>query len=112
MGFTTGFFGGFTLTCATLYLSAIIHTKNRAQQAALLRQQAQVLKGVVEPISLEPEATAREVPVGLTEMAKDKWNREVENVVQKVYNTDWRKVREEMEDGASNILAKLRESGK
>jgi altered-inheritance-of-mitochondria protein 5 len=112
MGFTTGFLGGFTLTCATLYFSAAIHTRNRAQQSILLRQQAQVLKGLIEPIPLAPEPIARELPMGLTEMAKDKWNKELEVVVRRVYETDWRRVREGLEDKVGNVIEKIRDGGK
>lgn len=45
-------------------------------------------------------------------MAKDRWNRSLEEGVKKVYTTDWRKVREEAEDRASVILQRIRESTK
>jgi altered-inheritance-of-mitochondria protein 5 len=45
-------------------------------------------------------------------MAKDRWNRELETVVQKVYNTDWRRRREEAEDWISAAAQKIRESSK
>jgi altered-inheritance-of-mitochondria protein 5 len=47
------------------------------------------------------------VPVGIVETAKDKWNRSLEEGVKRVYNTDWRRVRE---DRASVILQRIRES--
>ncbi|KAF2692175.1 hypothetical protein K458DRAFT_285205 [Lentithecium fluviatile CBS 122367] len=109
MGFTTGFLGGFTLTSAVLYLTISLHTQNRLTQAALLRQQRSVLTNVIEPPAPVPEPIAREVPVGLFEMAKDRWNRELEGAVRKVYETDWRRVRENAEDRASAVLEKLRE---
>ena len=101
-----------TLTSAVLYLTIALHTQNRATQASLLRQQRQVLAEFYEPKKPEPEPANRVVPVGLAEMAKDRWNRELESAVQKVYTTDWRKVREEAEDRASVILQKVRESSK
>lgn len=79
-------------------------------QAALLRQQRAVLSGFYEPKQPEPEPTSRVVPVGLAEMAKDKWNRSLEGVVREVYNTDWRRVRENAEDRVSAVLEKIRES--
>lgn len=45
-------------------------------------------------------------------MAKDRWNRVLEESVQKVYNTDWRRVRESAEDRLSTVAQKIRESGK
>ncbi|PVI07775.1 hypothetical protein DM02DRAFT_231947 [Periconia macrospinosa] len=109
MGFTTGFLGGFTLTSAVLYLTISLHTKNRLTQAALLRQQRGLLTNVVQPQPAEPEPVAREVPVGLTEMAKDRWNREVEGALRKVYETDWRRVRENAEDRLGSVVERLRE---
>ncbi|KAF2740870.1 hypothetical protein EJ04DRAFT_558835 [Polyplosphaeria fusca] len=111
MGLTTGFLGGFTLTSAVLYLTISLHTKNRATQAALLRQQRQVLTNVVETQPPTPEPTAREAPVGLAEMAKDRWNREVEGVVKRLYETDWRRVRERMEDRVDAVVHKIKDNG-
>ncbi|KAJ8107683.1 hypothetical protein OPT61_g8699 [Boeremia exigua] len=112
MGMTTGFLGGFTLTSAILYLSISLHAQNRATQAALLRQQRNVLTKFYEPKEPEREPRAREVPIGLAEMAKDRWNRVLEETVQAAYNTDWRRVRESAEDRLGNIAQKIRESGK
>jgi hypothetical protein len=64
-----------TLTSAVLYLTILMHTQNRMQQAALLQQQRLVLSDFYEPKEPEPEPAARVVPVGLVEMAKDRWNR-------------------------------------
>jgi altered-inheritance-of-mitochondria protein 5 len=102
--------GGFTLTSAVLYLSISLHAQNRATQAALLRQQRNVLANVYNPKELEVEPAYREVPVGLAEMAKDRWNRELENAIKKAYNTDWRKVRENTEDRLSAIVERIRDS--
>ena len=102
--------GGVTLTSGILYLSIGLHTQNRLTQSALLRQQRTVLTGFYEPKQIEPEPTSREVPVGVAEMAKDRWNRELESLVRTAYNTDWRRVRENAEDKVSEILQKLRES--
>jgi altered-inheritance-of-mitochondria protein 5 len=128
MGFTTGFvsaiappryiltnapqLGGVTLTSAVLYLTISMHTQNRMQQAALLRQQRQVLADFYEPRKPEPEPAPRVVPVGLVEMAKDRWNRSLEEGIQKIYNTDWRKVREGAEDRATALAEKIRQQSK
>ncbi|KAF2004965.1 hypothetical protein P154DRAFT_425473 [Amniculicola lignicola CBS 123094] len=110
MGFTTGFLGGFTLTSSILYLTISLHTRNRLTQATLLRQQRTVLTNIVDPQSIEEEPVARELPVGLAEMAKDRWNREVEGVVRRVYGTDWTGVREGMEDRLGAVVRKIREA--
>jgi altered-inheritance-of-mitochondria protein 5 len=49
------------------------------------------------------------VDAGLLEMAKDRWNRELESVLRKVYETDWRRVREQAEDKVGSVVEKLRE---
>ncbi|KAH7094751.1 hypothetical protein FB567DRAFT_543168 [Paraphoma chrysanthemicola] len=103
MGFTTGFLGGVTLTSAVLYLTISMHTQNRMQQASLLRQQRQVLADFYEPRKPEPEPAPRVVPVGLAEMAKDRWNRSLEEGIQKIYNTDWRKVLDLLEERYLNL---------
>ncbi|KAF2013860.1 hypothetical protein BU24DRAFT_452668 [Aaosphaeria arxii CBS 175.79] len=110
MGFTTGFLGGFTLTSAVLYLTVALHQQNRATQAALLRQQRSVLTSVIEPQPPAPEPTSREAPVGVTEMAKDRWNRELEGVVRRVYNTDWRRVREDVEDRIGGVVNRMKDN--
>ncbi|KAF2275159.1 uncharacterized protein EI97DRAFT_78863 [Westerdykella ornata] len=110
MGFTTGFLGGFTLTSAVLYLTVALHQKNRATQASLLRQQRLVLSTLVEPQPPALEPTPRETPVGLTETLKDMWNRKLEGAVRTMYETDWRRVREDAEDKVSGILEKIRET--
>lgn len=89
-----------------------MHTQNRAQQAALLRQQRQVLTEFYEPKKPEPEPSPRVVPVGLAEMAKDRWNRSLEEGVRRIHTTDWRKVREEAEDRASGLVEKIRQGSK
>ncbi|KAJ4294500.1 hypothetical protein N0V90_008191 [Kalmusia sp. IMI 367209] len=109
MGFTTGFLGGFTLTASVLYLTVSLHTKNRLTQAALLRQQRNVLTHVVEPEPPAPEPVARVVPAGLAEMAKDKWNRALEGGLRGVYETDWRRVRENAEDRVGTLVEKVRD---
>jgi altered-inheritance-of-mitochondria protein 5 len=46
------------------------------------------------------------------EMAKDRWNRELENAVRRFYGTDWRRVREGLEDKVGNVVEKVKEQGK
>ncbi|KAL5120115.1 hypothetical protein ACEQ8H_001940 [Pleosporales sp. CAS-2024a] len=112
MGFTTGFLGGVTLTSAVLYLTISMHTQSRMQQAALLRQQRQVLTDFYEPKKPQPEPKPRVVPVGLLDMAKDRWNRSLEEGVRRIYTTDWRKVREEAEDRAASLAERIRQHTK
>ena len=43
-------------------------------------------------------------------MAKDRWNRQLESAVRRVYNTDWRRLRESAEDSVSAVVEKIREN--
>lgn len=99
--------GGFTLISATLYLTLALHQQNRARQATLLRQQRLVLSNIVDPQPPAPEPRARQVPIGLSEMAKDRWNREVEGAVRWVEEVDWRRVREKMEERVGEVVKKV-----
>ncbi|KAF2491148.1 hypothetical protein BU16DRAFT_493955 [Lophium mytilinum] len=111
MGFTTGFLAGTTLTSLTLYLTLSLHTRNRLTQSALLRQQTSVLSNILDPQPPAPEPTTRIARAGLIETAKDRWNGELEREVRLVYNTDWRKVREGVEDRLAGLIGKLRAKG-
>ncbi|KAF2741989.1 hypothetical protein M011DRAFT_413450 [Sporormia fimetaria CBS 119925] len=108
MGFTTGFIGGITLTSSILYLTLSLHQQNRAAQATLLRQQRMLLNTIVEPPQRVPDPHPREVAVGLSEMAKDKWNRSLEGVVKRLYETDWRRERERVEDWLGGVVERVR----
>lgn len=44
-------------------------------------------------------------------MAKDRWNGEVEGLVKRAQETDWRRIRESLEDRAAGAWRKLREEG-
>ncbi|PNS14022.1 DNA polymerase epsilon subunit B [Sphaceloma murrayae] len=103
MGFTTGFLGGITLTTTVLYLSLAVHERTRLHQAQLLRQQALILNNVVSPAPPVAPSTSRTVTPGLQERLKERWNRELEGNVRKVYGVDWRAVREEMEDRVAGL---------
>ncbi|KAF1820066.1 uncharacterized protein K489DRAFT_433548 [Dissoconium aciculare CBS 342.82] len=106
MGFTTGLLGGFTLTASVLYLSAQYHTRNRINQAALIKQQAAVLNNIVDPQPLPPPPPFREVRGGTWETAKDKWNAELENGVRRLQSVDWNAVQDNIEETVSALYRK------
>ncbi|OCK81915.1 hypothetical protein K432DRAFT_294394 [Lepidopterella palustris CBS 459.81] len=112
MGFATGFIGGLTLTSATFYLTLSLHTRNRLQQAALLRQQSLILTNIVDPQPQPPPPTARLERAGMVETAKDRWNGELEGLVRRVQTTDWRAEREQWEDRLGKVWGRVWESGK
>ncbi|KAF7542711.1 hypothetical protein G7Z17_g11333 [Cylindrodendrum hubeiense] len=108
MGFTTGFTGGVTVTLSLAYLTVLAHQRTREQQGQILRSQALVLQGLVEPFPPLPPPTRSEVAAAqrstAVEVAKDRWNHEIENAVRWVQRTDWVQVREGLEERASRML--------
>ncbi|KAF4977051.1 hypothetical protein FZEAL_6368 [Fusarium zealandicum] len=111
MGFTTGFTGGVTLTLSLAYLSVLAHQRTREQQGQALRSQALALQGLIAPFPPLPPPTRSEVAAAQratsVEVAKDRWNTEVENAVRWVQHTDWVQVREDLEDSASRMWTRM-----
>ena len=131
MGFTTGFvctltfpppsfiptpcpnfslqLGGLTLTYSVLYLSLHFHRLNRQAQHTLVQQQTLLLNSIVEPLPPLPEAPAYEVrKESLKEMLKDRWNRELEETVKNVQETDWNQVRVRWEERVGDVWNQVR----
>lgn len=109
MGFTTGFLGGLTLTYSLLYISVYVHRQNRTHQSLLLRQQSRLLNSIIDPPEPEYAPPAYRVEqAGIEEQLKDRWNREVENLVRKAQHTDWEAVRIRWEGRLGNAWAKVR----
>lgn len=108
MGFTTGFTGGVTVTLSLAYLSVLAHQRTREQQGNILRSQALVLRGLVEPFPPLPPPTRSEVAAAqretTIEVAKDRWNHEIQNAVRWVQKTDWVQVREGLEERTLQLL--------
>lgn len=129
MGFTTGFVritrphqstknlanfsqtGGVALTLSIAYLSVLTHQRNREAQGAALRAQALTLQSLVDPIPEPLPPTRSEIASAQRhtslEVAKDRWNNEVEHAVRWAQTTDWTEVRENAERGASRLWTKL-----
>ncbi|KAL1635079.1 hypothetical protein SLS56_001831, partial [Neofusicoccum ribis] len=78
MGFTAGFLGGLTLTSSALYLSSLIHQRNRLQQSLSLRQSSHTLKQIYDPDRAYTPPSLRVRTDGIGGIAKDRWNAEVE----------------------------------
>lgn len=111
MPFTTGLLSGAALTTGLLYLTLSTHRVNRAHQASLLKQQDILLRELTDPAPQLPstilqqrrqrdagnneDATAalgqreHEEFGGVTEMAKDRWNRELARSVHAASEVDW-----------------------
>jgi altered-inheritance-of-mitochondria protein 5 len=99
------------LTYSVLYFSLYIHRANRNVQRTLLSQQSNLLNSVIDPPLPLPDPPAYEVrKAGLTEVLKDRWNREVEKLVRNAQETDWAQKREQYEDRLSIVWGKVRAS--
>jgi MICOS complex subunit MIC12 len=96
-----------TLTTGVLYLTVEMNRQNRLRQSIMLSQQSAVLLNIIEPQPPLPPPTAREVRGGFAEMAKDRWNAEVEGLLRKVYGTDWNKARADVEHGLLGMTSGL-----
>ncbi|KAJ6440423.1 Ketol-acid reductoisomerase [Purpureocillium lavendulum] len=110
MGFVTGFTGGVTLTLSLAYLSVLAHQRTRENQARHLRAQALALQTLVDPIPQPLPPSRSEVAAAQraasVEVAKDRWNEEVENAVRWVQSTDWVDVREDLEARVAGLWAR------
>lgn len=102
--------GGVTLTLSLAYLSVLAHQRNRERQGQSLRAQALALQSVVDPIPQPLPPSRSEVAAAQraasVEVAKDRWNEEVENAVRWVQHTDWDEVREGLEARVAYLWAK------
>lgn len=76
----------------------------------MLSQQSAVLLNIVEPQPLQPPPTLREVRGGFVEMAKDRWNAEIEGLLRRTYDKDWSKARVGVEETIYGAASRLRKS--
>ncbi|KAG6012410.1 hypothetical protein E4U43_007809 [Claviceps pusilla] len=107
MGFVTGFTGGVTLTLSIAYLSVLAHQRNREEQGRSLRAQALAIQSLIDPIPQPLPPTRSEVAAAkraeAVEVAKERWNDEIEKAVRWVQRTDWEDVREGLEDRIASL---------
>lgn len=94
--------GGLTLTLSVAYLSVLAHQRNRERQGHALRAQALAIQSFIDPIPQPLPPTRSEVAAAkraeAIEVAKERWNDEVEHAVKWVQRTNWQDVREGLED--------------
>ncbi|KAG5938235.1 hypothetical protein E4U53_008051 [Claviceps sorghi] len=107
MGFVTGFTGGVTLTLSIAYLSVLAHQRNREEQGRALRAQALAIQSLIDPIPQPLPPTRSQVAAAkraeAVEVAKERWNDEIEKAVRWVQRTDWEDVREGLEDRIASL---------
>lgn len=98
-----------TLTYSVLYLTIYLHNANRKVQHTLLQQSASLLNATVEPPIPIPDPPPYEVKrAGITEQLKDRWNTEIERMVQRIQTTDWTEQREIYEQKMSSAWNNLK----
>ncbi|RCI09315.1 hypothetical protein L249_1434 [Ophiocordyceps polyrhachis-furcata BCC 54312] len=108
MGFITGFTGGVALTLSLAYISIAEQQRRRETQSRILRAQTWTLQNIIDSdegarqrqqlqLQSKPAASSME------QLAKDRWNLEIERAVRWVQTTDWAAV----EQGLENRVAAL-----
>ncbi|KAL5606075.1 hypothetical protein BROUX41_006155 [Berkeleyomyces rouxiae] len=111
MGFNSGFAGGVTVTLGLAYLSLLTHQRNREYQALVIRAQNAQLASALDPVPPRAAPTRAEVEAAahanIVDASKDRWNRELQNAVRTLQNTDWDDVREKMEMSAQRMWARV-----
>ncbi|KAF3761147.1 hypothetical protein M406DRAFT_324655 [Cryphonectria parasitica EP155] len=132
MGFTTGLTGGVTLVLGAAYLTLQAHQRTRQSQAETLRAQAYVLNSLSYiPASAPPPKTLAEElallehqqellaraqqrrterlgsDASFVQRAKDRWNAEIEGAVRWAADKDWVAAREDAEDAAGRVWARV-----
>ncbi|OJJ49580.1 hypothetical protein ASPZODRAFT_12708 [Penicilliopsis zonata CBS 506.65] len=108
MGFFTGFFSGFALTTCALYLTVQVHRSNRLEQRSLIREQTQAIEWLGSPAGAYDRRFApkelsrlRETRDGektsttptVQDLLKHRWNKEVETLAKKAYESSWEDAR-------------------
>lgn len=98
------------MTLSLAYLSVLAHQRNREQQGRSLRAQALAIQSLIDPVPESLPPTRSEVAAAkraeTIEVAKERWNEEVENAVKWVQRTDWGEVREGLEDRIGSLWDK------
>lgn len=85
----------------------LTHQRNREEQGRSLRAQALAIQSLIDPIPQSLPPTRSEVAAAkrahAVEVAKERWNDEIENAVRWVQRTDWEDVREGLEDRIASL---------
>ncbi|KAA8652195.1 hypothetical protein EYZ11_008307 [Aspergillus tanneri] len=116
MGFFTGFFSGFALTTSVLYISIQVHRSHRLDQRDLIREQTRILNRLASPVGAydrrlvprnlpqpDREATRPSRPE-LKDLLKHRWNKEVEMLARKAYESRWVDARDTAVEGWKSLI--------
>ena len=100
-------FTGFSLTTTFLYLSIQVHHSTRLEQRNVIREQVLLLNALSSPTGaydrrLAPKESGTQAPKpqpGTGDLLKHRWNKEVEKLARKAYESRWVDVRNTAVDG-------------
>ena len=119
-------FSGFALTTSLLYVTLQVHRSNRLDQQRAIREQAQLLNWLASPAGaydrrfapaedLRPSRIVTEERVRERErekaahpsfetLFKDRWNREVQTLARKAYESRWEDARDTAVEGWKAVV--------
>ncbi|KAJ5827669.1 hypothetical protein N7447_004432 [Penicillium robsamsonii] len=114
MGFFTGFVGGFAFTSSVLYITIQVHRSTRISQRNAIHTQVEQIDWLTSSAGAydrrflpedmprrrreELEAQKQAEPT-MKEILKHRWNKEVEVLTKKAYETRWEDVRGAASEG-------------
>ncbi|KAK1150290.1 hypothetical protein N8T08_000192 [Aspergillus melleus] len=117
MGFFAGFFSGFALTTTALYLSIQVHRSNRLDQRDVIREQTRILNQLASPIGAydrrlapttlpkpDKDTSAESSRPELKDLLKHRWNKEVETLARKAYESRWEDARATAAEGWRSVV--------
>lgn len=106
MGFITGFTGGVALTLSLAYISIAELQRQRETQSRLLREQKWMIRNITDPDDNARQwQQQRSTTVSVEQLAKDRWNQEIERAVRWAQNTNWAAIGEGLERRVTALWA-------
>ncbi|KAJ5951361.1 uncharacterized protein N7479_009774 [Penicillium vulpinum] len=114
MGFFTGFLGGFAFTSSVLYITIQVHRSTRISQRKAIHAQVEQIDWLTSSSGAydrrflpedmprrqrEELAAQNQAEPTMKEILKHRWNKEVEALTRKAYETRWEDVRDAAGEG-------------
>ncbi|RDA88608.1 hypothetical protein CP532_5823 [Ophiocordyceps camponoti-leonardi (nom. inval.)] len=110
MGFVTGFTGGVALTLSLAYISIAEQQRRREAQSRMIRAQTWAVQSIIDSDEgarqrQQLQLQSRPTTSSMEQLAKDRWNLEVERAVRWVQTTDWAAVGQGLENRVAALWA-------
>ncbi|PHH80818.1 hypothetical protein CDD80_6908 [Ophiocordyceps camponoti-rufipedis] len=106
MGFITGFTGGVALTLSLAYISIAELQRKRETQSRLLREQKWMIQNITDPDDNARQwQQPRSTTVSIEQLAKDRWNQEIERAVRWAQKTNWTAIGQGLERRVAALWA-------